>query len=1376
MPPSLKMRNLSPILTRLLLAVLALAAPVQAQESATDRAALEALYNATNGGSWADDTNWRSDAPLSSWYGVTTNGDGRVTRLELDDNGLRGTLPAALGDLSELERLNLEDNALRGTLPSALANLTNLTSLLLNESRALTGPLPDGLRELTDLATVQIQHTELCAPEDDTFQAWWETISKRGLICPPTEQSVIEVAVFYTPAARSQAHGTAGMKARIDHMVAGTNTAYRDGGVNQRIEAVAVEEVAYTEVTSETDLHRLHNPRDGYMDEVHDVRDRLGADIVLLIHRGTVSRAYLMITASPTHASFAFGVVANIGGARYFAHELGHIMGLNHDRFVSCESGHCAAAAFPYAYGYVNQPGLRPGASSSKPWLTIMAYTNQCTGNGVACQQLMRFSNPDQTSQGDPLGIAGLAPSNSRTDGPSDAVRALNRTRGYVANFRQPPPDITVSFGAEEYEATEDGTVANVTLELSAAPTRPIDIPLTLTATGATAYDYTGVPAAVRFDADDTAQTFTVTALNDAADDDGETVTLTLGAPLPAKVTGVSPSQTTVTLTDNDPDPGVPGILAMELTSDPGWDDLYTIDDEIEVSVRFTKTVTVTGAPQLTLTVGTETRDATYRDSAGEVVRFVYTVAEGDRAADGVSIAANSLSDDGTIRDSDNHDAVRTHDEVAADTNHRVDGTRPVLQSAEVNLTELTLTYDKALDKTSVPSTTAFWVRVGGARFNVTSVAVRGKKVTLTLSRSVPYGEDGALVSYNAGAGLRDLLGNPAAPLSNHSVTNVAVAYNSDSDRDGLLAITNVVQLDAMRYDLDGDGTPSASGATAYNAAFPDFDSPVRCVLVSCTGYELSTDLDFDTNRNGMADAGDAYWNSGAGWNPIGHSSADGFEATFEGNGHTIANLYINRTSVSNNALTNNALFAKSSSTIRNVGLVNVDVTVTARGTGTRQAHRASALVGTNKGTIHTCYATGRVEGPAAGGLVTGNQGTIRASYAAVRVRSGDDYDAGGLTTSNTGTIRDSYATGTVVSDGSSSSGLATVNTHKIRDSYATGLVWGGGDSPTPSGGLVSANWGDGSITTSYWDTDTSGQTTSAGGVTGQTTTALQTPTGATGIYSTWDTDRWHFGASGQYPVLKADFDGDGTATWQEFGYQLREGPALTVTTAAGQVGLEWTPVDTDHWNPAPAVTYTVYRNDGTTIETVAEELNELFYHDPGVPVGAYTYQVAAVVNGGEAERVLGGARERRRRVYRQLHGAVEVRVPSVRHIAVGGGDRPYRPVVYDRRLDSRRRLHGAGTGLQHQRRRRGRRSDGHGGERRGGVVRAGELCGVRGRDDNGRSEAEQGPATHGDDSADHGVAGRSNGGRRLYGAANRDLQRRRDQKGDCRHGQGRRH
>ena len=114
-----------------LLAVLECLVPVAwAQDGvATDKAALTALYNATDGANWTTGTHWTSDMALGEWHGVTANSDGRVTRLELADNGLAGTLPAALGDLSELEQLDLSDNDLSGALPSQLANLTSLTAL-----------------------------------------------------------------------------------------------------------------------------------------------------------------------------------------------------------------------------------------------------------------------------------------------------------------------------------------------------------------------------------------------------------------------------------------------------------------------------------------------------------------------------------------------------------------------------------------------------------------------------------------------------------------------------------------------------------------------------------------------------------------------------------------------------------------------------------------------------------------------------------------------------------------------------------------------------------------------------------------------------------------------------------------------------------------------------------------------------------------------------------------------------------------------------------------------------------------------------------------------------------------------------------------------
>ena len=98
-----------------------------------------------------------------------------------------------------------------------------------------------------------------------------------------------------------------------------------------------------------------------------------------------------------------------------------------------------------------------------------------------------------------------------------------------------------------------------------------------------------------------------------------------------------------------------------------------------------------------------------------------------------------------------------------------------------------------------------------------------------------------------------------------------ATAVDYDTDDDGLIEIRTPRQLDAVRHDPDGDGTPAAGGAASYRAAFADAVDRLGCAgSEGCTGYELAADLDFDTNANGVADAGDAYWNGGLGWTPIG--------------------------------------------------------------------------------------------------------------------------------------------------------------------------------------------------------------------------------------------------------------------------------------------------------------------------------------------------------------------------------------------------------------------------------------------------------------------------------------------------------------------------
>ena len=83
-----------------------------------DREALAALYNATDGAKWSSNSNWLSDAPISEWIGVVTDGSGRVTELNLVSNQLSGEIPPGLGSLANLETLFLSGNQLSGEIPA----------------------------------------------------------------------------------------------------------------------------------------------------------------------------------------------------------------------------------------------------------------------------------------------------------------------------------------------------------------------------------------------------------------------------------------------------------------------------------------------------------------------------------------------------------------------------------------------------------------------------------------------------------------------------------------------------------------------------------------------------------------------------------------------------------------------------------------------------------------------------------------------------------------------------------------------------------------------------------------------------------------------------------------------------------------------------------------------------------------------------------------------------------------------------------------------------------------------------------------------------------------------------------------------------------
>ena len=125
-----------------------------------DRAALIELYNATDGANWTNATNWNSSAPIVEWYGVSTDDDGRVSRLSLNRNNLTGSIPPSLGNLANLERLHLYQNNLTGSIPPSLGNLANLERLNLSQNN-LTGSIPPSLGNLANLERLHLYQNNL---------------------------------------------------------------------------------------------------------------------------------------------------------------------------------------------------------------------------------------------------------------------------------------------------------------------------------------------------------------------------------------------------------------------------------------------------------------------------------------------------------------------------------------------------------------------------------------------------------------------------------------------------------------------------------------------------------------------------------------------------------------------------------------------------------------------------------------------------------------------------------------------------------------------------------------------------------------------------------------------------------------------------------------------------------------------------------------------------------------------------------------------------------------------------------------------------------------------------------------------------------------
>jgi len=242
--------------------------------------------------------------------------------------------------------------------------------------------------------------------------------------------------------------------------------------------------------------------------------------------------------------------------------------------------------------------------------------------------------------------------------------------------------------------------------------------------------------------------------------------------------------------------------------------------------------------------------------------------------------------------------------------------------------------------------------------------------------------------------------------------------------------------------------------------------------------YILMNDLDSATT--GYVELASGTANEGRGWEPIG-TYDDGFTGSFDGQGYEIRGLFINRPDQDYVGLFAHISWIRSIDNVgvvENVGVVDADVT---------GASQAGTLAGHNGGIVNNSYCSGSVSGDErVGGLVGWNQATLSNSYSGCSVNGSTR--VGGLTGDNwyyRGTVSNSYSTGSVTGS-KQVGGLVGVNYYgNVTRSYSTGSVAGS----TQIGGLVGYNTA--TVSNSFWDMETSGQSDSAGGI-GKTTTEMK--------------------------------------------------------------------------------------------------------------------------------------------------------------------------------------------------------------------------------------------------------------------------------------------
>ena len=352
-----------------------------------------------------------------------------TNRLELDIGGRR-----VVAQLAKAERLASGNLLWAGSLPGAKATRSGVDPLnsatFVRSGDGVTGtvrvngalyrvrPLPGG-----EHAVVEVNEAAMPADHPaDGYRALLETavkssgkISAQGKPCrtncggsgtpvDPGPTATIRVQVVATNDSVTAYGGN--MQSLVELAVAESNQGYVNSNIGINMVLASYSTTTYATAGMSTDLSRFRSTNDGYMDNIHALRDSSAADVGVLVSNDAAACGLASGIGSTASTAFATAYWDCITGYYSFAHEIGHLQSARHDPATD-------GSTTPYAYGH----GYRYGSA----WRTVMAYN--CS---PSCPRINFWSNPAVLYNGVPMG----------TYAQSHNQRVLVQTKATIAAFR----------------------------------------------------------------------------------------------------------------------------------------------------------------------------------------------------------------------------------------------------------------------------------------------------------------------------------------------------------------------------------------------------------------------------------------------------------------------------------------------------------------------------------------------------------------------------------------------------------------------------------------------------------------------------------------------------------------------------------------------------------------------------------------------------------------------------------------------------------------------------------------------------------------------------------------------------------------------------